>query len=74
MSAEWRALVIDTTTSPRVSDMQTDDMDDWRWWRQVVVRAAGFPAHGVLRLTSERLARQRRPGIRGLASVPRGVL
>jgi len=58
MSAEWRALVIDTTTSPRVSDMQTDDMDDWRWWRQVVVRAAGFPAHGVLRLANEGLARK----------------
>jgi Lantibiotic dehydratase, N terminus len=35
--------------------MQTD-MDDWRWWRQVVVRGSGFPARGVLRLASEGLA------------------
>ncbi len=36
----------------------TEDMDDWRWWRQVVVRGAGFPADGVLRLASEELARK----------------
>ena len=38
--------------------MQTEDMDDWRWWRQVVVRGSGFPANGVLRLGSEGLARK----------------
>jgi len=31
-------------------------MDDWRWWRQVLVRGAGFPADGVLRLADEGLA------------------
>jgi hypothetical protein len=36
--------------------MQTDDMDDWRWWRQVLVRGPGFPANGVLRLAKEGLA------------------
>ena len=36
--------------------MQTEDMDDWRWWRQVMVRGSGFPANGVLRLASEGLA------------------
>ena len=45
-----------TTTSPKVSDMQTEDMDDWRWWRQVLVRGSGFPANGVLRLANEGLA------------------
>ena len=34
------------------------DMDEWRWWRQVLVRGAGFPAAGVLRLASEDLARK----------------
>ena len=38
--------------------MQTEDTDDWRWWRQIVVRGAGFPATGVLRLASEDLARK----------------
>jgi hypothetical protein len=38
--------------------MQTEDMDDWRWWREVVVRGSGFPANGVLRLASEALARK----------------
>jgi len=38
--------------------MQTEDMDDWRWWRQVLVRGSGFPAHGVLRLANEGLARK----------------
>jgi hypothetical protein len=38
--------------------MQTEDTDDWRWWRQVVVRGAGFPANGVLRLADEGLARR----------------
>ena len=38
--------------------MQTEDMDDWRWWRQVLVRGAGFPANGVLRLADEELARK----------------
>jgi hypothetical protein len=33
-------------------------MDDWRWWRQVVVRGSGFPANGVLRLANEGLARK----------------
>jgi len=32
-------------------------MDDWRWWRQVVVRGSGFPANGVLRVANEALAR-----------------
>jgi Lantibiotic dehydratase, N terminus len=36
--------------------MQTEDMDDWRWWRPVLVRGSGFPANGVLRLANERLA------------------
>jgi hypothetical protein len=36
--------------------MQTEDMDDWRWWRHVLVRGAGFPANGVLRLADEALA------------------
>jgi hypothetical protein len=36
--------------------MQTADSDDWRWWRQVLVRSSGFPAAGVLRLASEALA------------------
>src|ERR1700731_4419837 len=45
-------------TSPRVSGMQTADMDDWRWWRQVLVRGSGFPANGVLRLADEGLARK----------------
>ena len=36
----------------------TIDMDDWRWWRQVLVRGAGFPAAGVLRLANEDLARK----------------
>jgi len=31
-------------------------MDDWRWWRQVLVRGPGFPAKGVLRLANEGLA------------------
>ena len=59
--------------------MQTEDMDDWRWWRQILVRGSGFPANGVLRLANEGLARkadclgERRPGIGGVASVPRGV-
>ncbi len=38
--------------------MQTEDMDDWRWWRQVLVRGPGFPANGVLRLANEGLARK----------------
>jgi lantibiotic biosynthesis dehydratase-like protein len=38
--------------------MQTEDMDDWRWWRQVLVRGSGFPANGVLRLANEALARK----------------
>jgi hypothetical protein len=38
--------------------MQTADMDDWRWWRQVLVRGSGFPASGVLRLANEGLARK----------------
>ena len=38
--------------------MQTEDMDDWRWWRQVLVRGSGFPANGVLRLGNEGLARK----------------
>jgi hypothetical protein len=38
--------------------MQTEDMDDWRSWRQVLVRGSGFPATGVLRLASEGLARK----------------
>jgi Lantibiotic dehydratase, N terminus len=38
--------------------MQTEHMDDWRWWRQIVVRGSGFPANGVLRLASEDLARK----------------
>ena len=37
--------------------MQTD-MDNWRWWPQVLVRGSGFPASGVLRLSSEGLARK----------------
>jgi Lantibiotic dehydratase, N terminus len=37
--------------------MQTEGTDDWRWWPQVLVRGAGFPASGVLRLADERLAR-----------------
>jgi hypothetical protein len=36
--------------------MQTEDMDDWRWWRQIVVRGSGFPADGVLCLANEELA------------------
>src|ERR1700722_1183116 len=38
--------------------MQTEDMGDWRWWRQVLVRGSGFPASGVLRLANEELARK----------------
>jgi len=38
--------------------MQAEGMDDWRWWRQVLVRGPGFPANGVLRLASEELARK----------------
>jgi hypothetical protein len=38
--------------------MQTEDMDDWRWWRHVLVRGSGFPANGVLRLANEGLARK----------------
>ena len=38
--------------------MQTEDMDDWRWWRQILVRGSGFPANGVLRLANEGLARK----------------
>jgi hypothetical protein len=38
--------------------MQTEDMDDWRWWRHVLVRGSGFPASGVLRLANEALARK----------------
>src|SRR5262245_25418868 len=38
--------------------MQTVDMDDWRCWRQVLVRGSGFPASGVLRLADEALARK----------------
>jgi hypothetical protein len=38
--------------------MQTEDMDDWRWWRHVLVRGSGFPANGVLRLANEELARK----------------
>jgi predicted transcriptional regulator len=38
--------------------MQTEEMDDWRWWRQVLVRGSGFPANGVLRLGNEGLARK----------------
>ena len=38
--------------------MQTEEMDDWRWWRQVLVRGSGFPANGVLRLANEGLARK----------------
>jgi hypothetical protein len=38
--------------------MQTEDMEDWRWWRQVLVRGSGFPANGVLRLANEGLARK----------------
>src|SRR3984885_6678100 len=38
--------------------MQTADMDDWRWWRQVLGRGSGFPASGVLRLANEGLARK----------------
>lgn len=33
-------------------------MDDWRWWRHVLVRGAGFPADGVRRLANEGLARK----------------
>jgi lantibiotic biosynthesis dehydratase-like protein len=36
--------------------MQTEGVDDWRWWRQVLVRGSGFPANGVLRLANEGLA------------------
>src|SRR6266481_3869007 len=46
------------TMPPRVSDLQTEDKDDWRWWRDVLVRGSGFPASGVLRLASEELARK----------------
>src|SRR5260370_14376913 len=38
--------------------MQTEDMDDWRWWRQVLGGGPGFPANGVLRLANEGLARK----------------
>jgi hypothetical protein len=38
--------------------MQSEDMDDWRWWRQILVRGSGFPANGVLRLANEGLARK----------------
>src|SRR4029077_5157004 len=41
-----------------MSDMQKQDMNDWRWWRQVLVRGSGFPADGVLRLAAEALARK----------------
>jgi hypothetical protein len=44
--------------SPKVNEMQTEEMDDWRWWRQVLVRGSGFPANGVLRLGNEGLARK----------------
>jgi hypothetical protein len=47
-----------TTTSPKVSDMHTEEMGDWRWWRPVLVRGSGFPANGVLRLANEGLARK----------------
>ena len=36
--------------------MHTEDVDDWRWWRQIVVRGSGFPADGVLCLANEELA------------------
>ncbi len=36
--------------------MQAEDIDDWRCWRQVLVRGSGFPANGVLRLADEGLA------------------
>ncbi len=48
--------------------MQTEDMDDWRCWPEVVVRGSGFPANGVLRLASEALARK----ADALASADRG--
>ena len=38
--------------------MQTEDVDDWRCWRHVLVRGSGFPANGVLRLADEGLARK----------------
>ena len=38
--------------------MQSEDRDDRRWWREILVRGAGFPAAGVLRLASEDLARR----------------
>jgi hypothetical protein len=38
--------------------MHTEEMGDWRWWRQVLVRGSGFPAKGVLRLANEGLARK----------------
>lgn len=34
------------------------DADDWRWWRQVLVRGSGFAASGVQRLANEGLARK----------------
>jgi hypothetical protein len=36
--------------------MPRQDTDDWRWWRHVLVRGSGFPAHGVLRLANAGLA------------------
>ena len=48
--------------------MQTEDTDDWRWWRHVLVRGSGFPANGVLRLANEGLARK----ADSLASADRG--
>jgi Lantibiotic dehydratase, N terminus len=48
----------DATMSPRLSDMQTEEMDDWRWWPHILLRSSGFPATGVLRLANERLARR----------------
>jgi Lantibiotic dehydratase, N terminus len=38
--------------------MQTEEMDDWRWWPHILLRGSGFPATGVLRLANERLARR----------------
>ncbi|MGW4213436.1 lantibiotic dehydratase [Lentzea sp. NPDC004789] len=38
--------------------MRTEEMDDWRWWKQVLVRGSGFPADGVLLLADEELARR----------------
>ena len=38
--------------------MQTQEMDDWRWWPHVLLRGSGFPASGVRRLANERLAQR----------------